>query len=100
MAIVLEKSLIALKVIFKNVIKTHSLNALGKADLVAERIARAQGGRLEQQLGSLLGHRVLGVVLHPAQQLLDHRMAGIDLKGLLHRGVELLRWVLGLGVRL
>ena len=57
-------------------------------------------GRVEHHDGHVLGGGVGRVVLHPAQELLDERVARVDLQRLLLVEVVVPLHILGLAVRL
>lgn len=85
---------------FINVTVTYRFYSLGKSNLILKGKARSQSGSLKQKLSSANSLLIFWIGFHSLQQLLDDWMSGVDLENLLLVGVELLGWVVGLGVSL
>ena len=81
----------------------HALDALRKRGGVLERVSGAQAGRVEQhlrQVDGVLGALLVQLARHHLLELLDQRVARVDLQRLLLLDVVVGRRVVVAGIRL
>ena len=58
----------------------HRLDLVGELHRVLHHVARADDGRVEEHRGEVLGRLVIGVIDDARAQLLDERVARVDLQ--------------------